>query len=108
MSDCNCKKNIETEVSETDKKVDLIRFFFKVLAFLVLLVLSPFIYLFMIYLMFNSIVLNKSIDIKPILVKLGTIFNEKENYDDDFHLTDLEYKVLTEEDVVLVDSEELK
>jgi hypothetical protein len=108
MKDCNCKKNVNYDelTGGTDDNL-LVKYLFKALVFIILLVISPFIYLYMLYMMFNAIVLNKSIDVKPALLKLGNIFKTKEENDEE-ELDIVEYNNLTDDDVVLLNAEEVK
>jgi hypothetical protein len=46
------------------------------------------------------LVLNKNIDVKPILLSLGNKFKQKDEDDD-------EYNELTEDDVILLDVEDI-
>ena len=52
------------------------------------------------------LVLNKNIDIKPLLLSIGQKF--KENDKDDDEIDEDEYDTLTEDDVVLLNVEEIK
>ena len=67
------------------------------------LLVSPFIYLYLIYLGFTMLVMNKSIDVKPLLMAIGKKF--KENQTD--YIDDEEYDTLTEDDVVLTNVENI-
>jgi len=109
---CNCKSDLKTEDylddSKTKKPINFKNIGFyslKLFAFLILLVLLPILNLYIIWLMFNIVVLNKNVDIKPLLKSIGDKFREKDNDED--VIDDEEFDNLTEEDVVLMDSEDL-
>jgi hypothetical protein len=78
----------------------VIKYTLKILGFLVLVAALPLINLYIIWLMFNMLVLNKNIDVKPILLSLGNKFKQKDEDDD-------EYNELTEDDVILLDVEDI-
>jgi hypothetical protein len=80
----------------------VIKYTLKVLGFLVLVAALPIINLYIIWFIFNMLVLNKNIDVKPILLTLGNKFKQKD-YDED----DEEYNELTEDDVELLDVEDI-
>lgn len=83
----------------------VIKYTLKILGFLMLLVALPLINLYIIWLMFNMLILNKNIDVKPILLSLGNKFKQKDDEDDE---DDDEYNELTEDDVILLDVEDIK
>jgi len=111
MSDCNCKnKSIDEMLDENGEQISrssnsetIIKYSLKILAFLFMLVLLPLINLAIIWYIFNMFVLNKNIDVKPILTFLGKKFQEKDEPEDD----DIEYDKLTEDDVILLDVQEI-
>jgi hypothetical protein len=82
----------------------VIKYTLKILGFLVLVAALPLINLYIIWLMFNMLVLNKNIDVKPILLSLGNKFKQKDDDDDE---DDDEYNELTEDDVILLDVEDI-
>ena len=106
---CNCKNGqsmdsmLENE-NKNPKSVGqtVIKYTLKVLGFLVLVAALPIINLYIIWFIFNMLVLNKNIDVKPILLTLGNKFKQKD-YDED----DEEYNELTEDDVELLDVEDI-
>ena len=61
----------------------------------------PIINLFIIWFIFRTLVLNKDVNIKPLLSAIGKKFKEEEEEDED------EYDELTEDDVVMVDVEDI-
>lgn len=108
MSDCNCKRkptdalvNGENNVATISIGGTLLKYTLKLIGFVLAVCISPFIYLYMIWMMFKTIVLNESVDIRPLLKKLGSKFKEEDN--------DIEndYDNLTEADVVLMNAEEI-
>jgi len=108
---CNCKKGVlPVENLNENQKITvngntILIYTLKIFGFLFLLILLPIINLYIIWLMFSTIVLNKNIDLKPLLLSIGNKFKEKEDDEEEF-LGD-EFDDLTEDDVVLLDSEEI-
>lgn len=107
---CNCKsQNINDMIESDTTKLSvgklIGKYTLKVITFLVLLVLLPFINLAIIWFMFSTLVLNKDVNIKPLLTALGNQFKPKEYDEDD--IDEEEFNSLTEDDVVLVDVEEI-
>ncbi len=106
---CNCKngQSMESMLENENKNPKsvgqtVIKYTLKVLGFLVLVAALPIINLYIIWFIFNMLVLNKNIDVKPILLTLGNKFKQKD-YDED----DEEYNELTEDDVELLDVEDI-
>ena len=66
----------------------------------------PLINIAIIWFMFNTLVLNKDVNIKPLLLALGNQFKEKK-YEDDDEIDIEEFNELTEDDVVMVDVEDI-
>ena len=110
---CNCKGGENNDMdsllakggsSNENKAQKISSYIFKGLAFLLSLALLPVINLAIIWLLFRTLILNKDINIKPLLTAIGNKFKDDKDDDDD----DDEYETLTEEDVVMVDVEEIK
>jgi hypothetical protein len=53
------------------------------------------------------LVLNKNVDFKPLLFSIGSKFMEKEDDENDEEFLGDEFDNLTEEDVILLDSDEI-
>lgn len=91
---CNCKndKKIDTILEETgnatNKKFSFGKYSLKTIAFLVFLVLSPIMLILLIWFGFKILVLNDSIDIKPLLNFLTTKIKDKTSDDDEFEELD--------------------
>lgn len=104
MSDCGCKTNKKNDIldSVVDKKSNqtVSGYIFKIIAFLLMILILPIINLFIIWFIFRTLVLNKEVDIKPLLVAIGSKFNNKEDNDTDFDS-------LTEDDVEMINVEDL-
>ncbi len=104
---CNCKnKNIDGFSSiDSSSKENLLpkigSYILKSLAFILMLIALPIINLVIIWFMFKTLVLNKEVNIKPILLSLGKKFQEKDEDDDDID----DYESLTEDDVIMEDVE---
>lgn len=79
MAGCNCKTNGETNNVTPNKNVDnVIEIILKISSFILGLVLLPIINVALIWFLFRTLVLNKNVNIKPILVLLGKKFGDKE------------------------------
>lgn len=109
---CNCKNG--TNINElmgdgktTSASHTVIKYSLKIMGFLLLLLALPLINIYIIWLMFDMLVLNNNVDIKPLLLALGKKFEVKEEDDEEEELTEEEFMELTEDDVVLIDSEEI-
>jgi len=108
---CNCKKGEagyvdSKDISNGKNKQPIIHYFFKTLGFLLMLVLLPIINLVIIWFIFRTLVLNKDVDIKELLLMIGNSFKEKEESDDKDD--DDELKDLTEDDVIMLNVEEIE
>ena len=113
MAGCNCKGKVSMEAmgdsTQSEQKSffeKFIKYSLKTLMFLMFLMALPFINLYIIYLSFNIIILNESVDIKPLLLAIGNKFKPKDDDDDDL-IDDEEFQKLTEDDVVLLDAEDI-
>lgn len=106
---CNCKTNTinadslmrNSETKKINIGENILKYTLKTLAFLIVLAFLPVINLIIIWFIFRTVVLNKDIDIKPLLLMIGSKFQNKDYDDDD------DYETLTENDVVMVDVEEI-
>jgi hypothetical protein len=106
---CNCKadKNIDdisNEVANPNESLGpkIIKYFFKSLAFLLMIVALPIINLFIIWFIFKMLILNKDINIKPLLKNIGDRFKPIDDDEDED-----EYDNLTENDVVMMGVEDI-
>lgn len=103
---CNCKADkLDAEILKKDKvKAPLPSvgtYILKVLAFVLMIVALPIINLFIIWFIFRTLVLNREVDIKPLLYAIGAKFKTEEEEDED------DFENLTEDDVELVDVEDI-
>ncbi len=98
---CNCKGKKIEDYSTNSGSVNIGSYILKTLAFILMLIALPIINIIIIWFMFRTIVLNKEVDIKPILTSLGKKFKEADNEEED-------YDELTEEDVIMDNVEVLK
>lgn len=102
---CNCKGQTIDSVENKDNNLDnkngenIVKYFFKFLVFLLFVTFSPIILIGILWLIFKMIVLNDSVDVKPILIKLGKKFKNIDE-DDDFD-------ELTNDDVVMLNVEDI-
>lgn len=106
MAGCNCKNSAQAQQINDNRTtgVKITHYTLKTLMFLLMVVLLPIINLFLIYFMFKTLVLNKEVDIKPLLLAIGKKFKER---DEDDYDDDIDYETLTPEDVVMVDVEDI-
>jgi len=109
MAGCNCKKDINglTINNEFEKKSlteKILGYTLKIFAFSLMIVALPLINIAIIWFIFRTLILNKEVDIKPLLLSIGEKFKFNEEEDDD---DDDEYLDLTEEDVELMDVEDI-
>lgn len=102
---CNCKgQNIDSLESKVDNLgnkngKNIVKYFFKLLVFLLFVIFSPIILIGVLWLIFKMIVLNDSVDVKPILIKLGKKLKNNDE-DDDFD-------GITNDDVVMLNVEDI-
>lgn len=109
---CNCKsENIDDYLVSDRPKLSIPKligkYTLKLLAFALMLVILPLVNLAIIWFMFNTIVLNRDVNIKPLLVALGNQFKEDKYKEEEEFLTQEEIENLTEDDVELVDVEDI-
>jgi hypothetical protein len=109
---CNCKSdknididNLSNEVSNPNESLasKITKYFFKSLAFLLMIAALPIINLFIIWFIFKMLILNKDINIKPLLKNIGDRFRPIDDEDED----EDEYDNLTEHDVVMMGVEDI-
>ena len=106
---CNCKNgdSFDTEL-KNEKKVSLwnniISYFFKTLGFIILLAFLPIINLVIIWIMFKAMVLNKKLEIRPLLKYIGEMIKQKDNEYDDDDDDDYDYSY---SDLKMVDVEDI-
>lgn len=104
MSGCNCK-NGEQAMKIADNRpvgTKIIHYTLKTVVFGLMLILLPIINLFLIYFMFQTLVLNREVDVKPLLIAIGKKFKPKEQDDESY------YDNLSEDDVEMVGVEVIK
>lgn len=106
---CNCKSSNkdgysnDNETSEVQLKNDIVKYSLKVFGFLIMLVLLPIINVLIIWFIFNTLVLNKDVDLKPLLLMIGNKFSEKyDNADDEYDEDEL-----TEENFITTNVEDI-
>jgi hypothetical protein len=87
---CNCKNGKsmsdmldENSVSKNNKSV-ISKYALKTIAFSIFVLLSPIIFVFLLWFGFKVLVLNTSVDIKPMLSYLAEKIKEKSKQDDDY------------------------
>lgn len=105
---CNCKNGKKMDEllqnnSNPEKKINIGKYFLKTFVFLIALASSPIIMLFIIWIMFKMIVLNKSIDFKPLLMAIGNKFKNNEKDFDEEDITEFD-----EKDLIPLDVETIK
>ena len=110
---CGCKtsgnKDILDSTSEgiSSKKLGsrIISYTFKVLAFLLFIVFLPLVNIVLLWFVFKILVVNEKVDLVPILTFFGKKFDPRKLQDDDDD--DDEFDSLTEDDVILLDTEDI-
>lgn len=108
MGCCKKGQNMETILENNDNEALgggqlVLKYILKVFGFLILLLTLPIINLVIIWYMFSMLVLNKNIDVKPLLLAIGAKFKPEDKDVDDND----ELEVLTTEDVILMDVEDV-
>lgn len=109
MSGCNCKADkLDAEILKKDKVKGPLpsvgTYILKVLAFVLMIAALPIINLFIIWFIFRTLVLNREVDIKPLLYAIGAKFKPNDNDEDE---DEVDINTLTEDDVELVDVEDI-
>lgn len=107
---CNCKgnnKNIDSYLGNGTKSTEKLgprigTYILKSLAFVLMIAALPIINLFIIWFIFRTLILNKEVNIKPLLTAIGKKFQDKDEEEDE-----TEFDELTEDDVVMVDVEDI-
>lgn len=94
---------IEDNNGGENSKNNVGKYTLKILAFILFFILSPFIYLGVLWLGFKMLVLNKSIDIKPMLEFAAKKLRTNNNDEIDIN----ELNELNEDDLVMVDVEDI-
>lgn len=103
---CNCKndKTIDSMIDDNGQKsksINVVKYTLKIMAFFIFLTLSPIIFLAMVWLGFKLLVLNDSIDIRPMLQFAADKLRNDKKYDE-FDISELD-----ENDLVMVDVEDI-
>jgi hypothetical protein len=109
---CNCKSQNIDDILNVDRPKlnigELIgKYSLKILLFSLMIIMLPLINLAIIWFMFNTLVLNRDVNIKPLLVALGNQFKEKKYEEDEEEIDEDEFNDLTEDDVIMVDVEDI-
>jgi hypothetical protein len=106
---CNCKKGeagyIDSNESTEKGGQSILMYIVKTIGFLVTLVLLPIINLVIIWFIFRTLVLNKDVDIKALLLAIGNSIKKPEEIEEE---DDEELESLTEDDVIMLNVEEIK
>ena len=103
MSGCNCKTDKNSDGITKIGKQSFVNYFLKGIIFLLMIAALPIINLVIIWFMFNTLIMNKQLDIKPLLLAIGNKFKESNDFDDDDDDDEL-----TEDDVVMLDVDNLR
>jgi len=109
---CNCKNSAgmpQNYVLEGKENLvsTSIKYVVKFIGFLIGVALLPLIMIAIIWFMFDTIVLNKDIDLRRVInrfVKANKFFSKDDEDDDD---DDDDYENLTEDDVIMVNVEDI-
>ncbi len=84
MSNCNCKKDLISDnlVNNQNLGEKFLMYSLKIFAFLVFLIFSPVVILVIYWFVFKTLVLNKDVNIKPLLLSIGKKFQfNEDDYD---------------------------
>ena len=111
---CGCKSSGNANVidsqsnSLSNKKLGskIVSYTFKVLAFLLFIVFLPLVNLALLWFVFKMLVINEKVDLMPLLVAMGKKFDPR-NLQNDEDDDDDEFYSLTEDDVILLDTEDI-
>lgn len=107
---CNCKKNssLESTVFEENinqkKPNNVLSYVLKIFTFIIFLCVSPLVFLGIIILTFKMLVLNSSIDLKPLFDIIAKKLIVKNN---DYQEDGLNIDDLTEDDLVMTNVEDI-
>ena len=110
---CGCKaKDKENKAKgiidkEIGKKFleNFIQYSVKLVGFAIVIALLPIINVIILIFTFNTVVLNKAIDVKPLVARLADFMKPKKV--DDEEDDDYDIETLTEDDVILLDVEDI-
>jgi hypothetical protein len=104
---CGCKikkTDLDKKTIKNVKPLNIVKYSFKIVGFLIALLTIPFIVLYSIWFMFDLIVLNNQVDMqkatKALVAKIKFANEDNNNYDDDFEeIDDNEYIAVDVEDI---------
>lgn len=103
---CNCKaESTDTKgvIEQVDIKESFGKYTLKFLGLLLFIISLPIINVMIIWFVFKTLLLNRNVDLKPMLLSILSKFKSDDDDDDD----DYEYYDLTEDDVELMGVEEI-
>jgi hypothetical protein len=114
---CNCKNTDGPQQYDVLREKEalsgiIVKYLAKTIGFLVGVALLPIIMLVIIWFMFDTIVLNKDIDLRTVInrfVKANEFFSKNDEDDDDEEDDDDddEFEELTEDDVIMINVEDI-
>jgi len=106
---CNCKNGGASQTFDTTSnksKNNVTKYVLKSFIFLVSLILLPVIIGFVVWVMFKIIVLNDSVDLKPLMVSMLRSLQANSDEEDE-EIDDEEFYSLTEDDVILMEADDI-
>ena len=108
---CKSCKSSGAMIPEIKKDENLgnriIKYTVKTLGFLIAVILLPVINLVIIWFMFETIVLNKDIDLRAVISKYITDRNERKEDEDEDDDDEDDDELLTEDDVIMLNVEDI-
>ena len=102
MSGCGCKSNSNSSEEKKDiKSLPTKNYFVKLLLFAVLVLISPIFLGVIIWVLFRKLILDKDIDILPLLLKLTgkDVPKDEEQQEDDIEYNEDEVIAINVEDI---------
>lgn len=97
---CNCKAEPAVDENGLEIKTPVIKYFFRFILFIVAVIIGlPVIIPMIIYMLFKTIVLSKSVDFLSTLIKLGKLMKRVDDEDDTDELDDENYELTGVEDI---------
>lgn len=100
---CGCKSGVDSSEEKKDiKSLPTKNYFVKWLVFTVLVLVSPIFLGIIIWVLFRTLILDKELDILPLILKLINKDNPKEDIDDDEDIDGVD-----EEDLIAINVEDI-
>ena len=104
MSGCGCKTNSNNNLSEDKKALPTKNYFIKILLFIMLVLMSPVFLGLIMWVLFRTLIMDKELDILPLILKLIGKDKNKEEIDDE---DDIDENDIDENDVIAINVEDI-